>query len=229
MLKADLHIHAKGDPIDIIRYTPKKLIDRAASLNFDVISITNHKKVTYNRELSEYAKKKGILLIPGAEAMIKHRHVLVYNITNKDLSTIKTINDLKMFRKDNYLIIAPHPFFIKKYCLSNLLTENIELFDAIEFSSNYTNHININKKAVMVSRKYNIPMVGTSDAHSFKEFGTDYTLIDAEKNIQSVFKAIRSNKVKVVTKPKTLRKLTMDLSKTIILSTIKKTYRKILK
>ena len=65
MLKADLHIHTKEDPHDNIGYSAKQLIDHAAKLNFDVISITNHDTSSYTEELAEYAKLKGILLIPG--------------------------------------------------------------------------------------------------------------------------------------------------------------------
>lgn len=68
MLKTDLHLHTKEDPFDKdhITYSAKALIAHAAELNFDVISITNHNRVTYSKKLKDYAGSKGILLIPGA-------------------------------------------------------------------------------------------------------------------------------------------------------------------
>ena len=77
MLKADLHIHTKEDPVHHkdIKYTAKQLIDHAANQGYEVIAITCHNKVYYNKKIKEYAKKKGILLIPGIEKTIKRKHV----------------------------------------------------------------------------------------------------------------------------------------------------------
>jgi len=228
MLKADLHIHTKEDPQDIIRYNARKLIDKAALQGFDVISITNHDIITYSKKLVDYAKKKGILLIPGTEVTIKGKHLLIYNITNEELFTIKSIDDLKMFKRKRYLIVVPHPFFLKKFCLSKELIENTGLFDAIEFSSNYSKRLNINKKAIMFSKKKSIPLIGASDSHSLKQFGSTYTLIDADKNIESIFNAIKNSKIEIITKPSTLRKLGFHLSKVVLLSNARRIHRKIL-
>ena len=82
MLKIDLHTHCNEDPVDRwIKHSAKELIDHAASLNFNVISITCHNKVVYSKGLNEYAKEKDILLIPGAERDIEGRHVLLYNFS----------------------------------------------------------------------------------------------------------------------------------------------------
>ena len=76
-LKADLHIHTPEDPVDCVGYTAKELISRAADEGFDVISITHHRQITFNQDLSCYAKERGILLISGIEMPIHERHVLV--------------------------------------------------------------------------------------------------------------------------------------------------------
>ena len=78
-LKADLHLHTAEDPLDRVRYTAKELISKAADEHFDVISITNHHKMTFNHDLLSYARERGILLIPGVEMTIQRRHVLVLN------------------------------------------------------------------------------------------------------------------------------------------------------
>ncbi|HMK51101.1 MAG TPA: PHP domain-containing protein, partial [Thermodesulfobacteriota bacterium] len=78
-LKTDLHLHTAEDPLDHIRYTSRDLISKAADEGFDVISITNHHKMTFNQDLLSYAHERGILLIPGVEMTIQRRHVLVLN------------------------------------------------------------------------------------------------------------------------------------------------------
>jgi hypothetical protein len=43
--------------------------------------------------------------------------------------------------------------------------------------------------------------VGTSDAHFLAQLGTTYSLISAQKDLESVFSAIRQGKVEVVSRP----------------------------
>ena len=89
MLKVELHTHCNLDPKDNLIHSAKELIDKAKELNFDVLAITCHHKVTHTSELENYAKDKGILLIPGTELSIENKDVLIYNVTNEDIKNIK--------------------------------------------------------------------------------------------------------------------------------------------
>lgn len=164
MLKADLHIHTREDPVDSwISYSAKDLVKYAAKLRYNVLAVTNHNRIFYNSMLSSYAKKHGILLIPGVEANIEGKEVLLLNV--KEVNT-KKISDLDKLRKENALVIAPHPFYPRLNCLHSKLTQNIGSFDAIEYSHFYCKSFDIfNKKAVETARKYKKPLIGTSDAH----------------------------------------------------------------
>ena len=46
-----------------------------------------------------------------------------------------------------------------------------------------------------MSQKENIPSLGASDAHYYKFVGDCYSLIECEKDIESVLKAIKKNNV----------------------------------
>jgi predicted metal-dependent phosphoesterase TrpH len=198
-LKADLHLHTAEDPLDDVRYTGKELISRAADEGFDVISITNHHLMTFNQDLLSHAQERGILLIPGVELTIQRRHVLVLNPPpHKKCSDFPSLSKL---RRPETLIIAPHPYFPGRYSLNGYLWEHIELFDALEYCHFYSQMINFNLRAVELSHSCGLPLVGNSDAHFFSQLGSTYSLIYAEKNLESVFAAIRNNKVKIVTRP----------------------------
>lgn len=201
MLKADLHIHTSEDLHDNVKYTAKQLIDRAAKLKYDVISITNHDTYSYTKELAEYAKSKGILLIPGIEPRIEGKEILLYNFTYEEVKKIKNFEDLRKFRRKDKLIIAPHPFFFKHTCIKDNLIKYIDLFDAIEYCSFYTKHINLNKKSVEIANKFKKTLLGTSDMHNLWRMDYTYSLIDAKKDIISIVNAIRNNKIKIRTKP----------------------------
>ncbi|MFT4303118.1 MAG: PHP domain-containing protein [Candidatus Woesearchaeota archaeon] len=204
MLKADLHLHAKEDKQDNINYTAKELIDKAAELKYNVLSFTFHRKFFWKKELYDYAKNKGITLIPGAELSIEKRDVLVYNLSKND-DKIKTFEELRKLKKKNknLFVIAPHPYFKLKYCLEDELEKNIDIFDAIEFCWFYTKTFNMNKKAIKIAKKYKLPLIATSDNHLLWNFGKNYTLIDTKKP-NEIFKKIKENKIKIYSPPRTL-------------------------
>ena len=204
-LKTDLHLHTAEDPLDRVRYTAKELISKAANQHFDVISITNHHQMTFNHDLLSYAQERGILLIPGVEMTIQRRHVLVLN-PPPDRMCSDFLSLSKLCRPET-LIVAPHPYFPGTYSLNGHLLKHQNLFDALEYCHFYSSMINFNQRALEVCQSYGFPLVGNSDAHFLSQLGTTYSLIYAEKNLESIFAAIRGNRVEVVTRP--LRPLEM--------------------
>ena len=195
-----MHLHTRGDPQDtFIAYTPEKLIDTAVKLKFDVLAITCHNKVLFTKELAAYARKRNILLIPGVELTLEKRHVLIYNITEEERKKLKTFDDLYKI-KDHAFITAPHPYFHLS-SVGSKLEEYHDAFDAVEYSHFYCKWINANNKGVRIAKQFSFPVVGNSDAHHLETFNTCFSLIDAQKTMESVFSAIRKNKVKVKTQP----------------------------
>jgi hypothetical protein len=200
MLKCDLHLHARENE-DWIKYSAKELIDKASELGFDVLSFTFHDEFFYPDDIVEYARSKEILLVPGVELTIEGKHVLIYGL--KGLGKINCFDDLRRIKKrEDIVIVAPHPFFVSKQCLGNKLIENIDLFDGIEYCHFYNHLFNFNKKAVSIAKKYGKCLIGNSDCHVMPlQFNRTFSYVDAEKNIDSVLNAIREGRVSVVSKP----------------------------
>ncbi len=202
-LKADLHIHTGDDPVDYVAYTNKELIDHAAGLGVEVLSITNHDFMSHREELGDYAAGRGIVLIPGVEATIENRHVLLYNF-DYWADPPKTFADLYRLRRANpdMLIIAPHPFFPFQFCLQGKLFDHLDLFDGIEYSHFYMKQMNFNHKAAKLARQSGRALVGTSDAHFMRQMGTTYSYIDAgQKTVSAVLDAVRASRCEVATDP----------------------------
>ena len=143
-LKADLHLHTAEDPLDRVTYTARELISKAADEGFEVLSITNHHSLTFNKNLSSYAKERGILLIPGTELSIRKRHVLFLNPPPG--KTVSDFSSLSALRRPDRFIIAPHPYFPNPRSLNGLLLKNLKLFDAIEYCHFYSPRINFNQR-----------------------------------------------------------------------------------
>src|SRR2546428_13538247 len=97
LLKADLHLHTReAEPW--IAYDTRTLIARAANDGYQVLSITNHDTLTFDDGLADYARERGIVLIPCAEATIEGRQVPLYNF-GRQVSAIQTPARLRQFMR----------------------------------------------------------------------------------------------------------------------------------
>ncbi len=140
-------------------------------------------------------------MIPGVEAAIQGKHTLLLDLPYSRWG-VRSFDDVRRLRRDGGLVIAPHPFFPAPKCLNGKLRENLDVFDAIEFSHFYTRTLDFNRKAVDYAHRMGLPLVGTSDCHRIWQLGTTYSLLEAEaKTIPAVFAAIRAGRVRIVTAP----------------------------
>jgi len=202
-LKANLHLHTKDDPLEDIDYTFFEAVEEAKRLDFDILALTCHQKFINKPVYHAYAAKRDILFMPGLERNIETKHVLILN-PDHDVEKVNTFKELEEYKKNHpdILIIAPHPYFPRTYCLKEKLETNIHLFDAIEHSWFFTKKINFNKKAELTAKKYRLPFIATSDTHCLEFLNTSYALIDAEaKTVPAVLQAIKNNRFRNITPP----------------------------
>ena len=199
-LKINFHLHTGQDPIDAVKHSEHQLIDEAARLGYDVLSITCHNALIFSDDLKNYAEKKGILLIPGIEKSIHHQHVLIINATVA-AQKIQDFEQLREYKKNHpeCLIIAPHPYYPGRISLKKNLEKYIEIFDAIEYSWYHSKHLNgPNKKAIAIAEKNKKPILATADNHILKYLNHTYSLVRAEKNTPAIFKAIKANQIEII-------------------------------
>jgi predicted metal-dependent phosphoesterase TrpH len=201
-LRADLHVHTReAEPW--ITYGARDMIVRAAGAGYRVLSITNHDTITYSDDLASFARDHDVLLIPGVEATVEGRHVLVYN-ADVEADKLRTFAELRRYRTPEWLVAAPHPLFPASYCLRERLWQQIDLFDAIEFSHFYTPRIDFNRPAVKLAAAVGLPLVGTSDSHLDEQFGTTFSLIEADLSVESVLTAVKHGRLSIVSRPLSL-------------------------
>ena len=192
MLKMDSHIHSEYSPDsnskidDILKVAERK--------NIDIIAISDHNTVDGTSEVLKKTRNTDILAIPSIEISSAQGHILGFGCEEnipRDLSpqdTIERIHDL------GGLAIIPHPYCFYRHgllCKSDYKDLKI---DAIETKNARFIVGYCNRKAKNLSKKENIPALGASDSHYFKFVGDCFSLIDCEKDIDSVLKAIRKNK-----------------------------------
>jgi len=202
LIKADFHIHTGDDPYDFLPYTNFDVVDRAVEKGLSCVAIANHDKFSWSRELADYAEAKKVLLVPAIETQIHGKDLIILN-ADKASEKLKTDEDFFAYKTPGRFYIAPHPFYPIKYSFNELTEKYSDLFDAVEISSCYLWWFNkYNKLAEKFAEKHNLPLVCDSDAHGLWQVGSVWSEIEAEEfTIQSVFKAIREKRVKLVSRP----------------------------
>ena len=193
MLKMDSHIHSEYSPDSHSKIDD--ILDVARSRNVDIIAISDHNTVDGTSEVMRKTRNTDILAIPSIEISSRNGQILGFGCEEnipRGLSpedTIDRIHDL------GGLAIVPHPYCFYRHGLLCKSDYNDLKIDAIEtrnarFIVGYCNN-----KAKNLAIRENIPTLGASDAHYWKFVGDCYSMIDCEKDIDSVFKAILKNKV----------------------------------
>lgn len=187
---------------DRIDHSAEMLIDAVAQLNYDVVALACHDRVVHTRRIEEYGKRRNVLVVPALEALIENKHVVILN-PDSEQAAAKTFGELRSLGRRDAFILAPHPFYPDTRCLGAKLTGHIDCFDGIEYCSLYRPWVNPNRKAVRVARRFRLPLIGTSDCHTFPYCGTTFSWIDArERSVAGVIEALRAGRVTVESRPK---------------------------
>ena len=193
MLKMDSHIHSEYSPDSHSKIDD--ILDVARSRNVDIIAISDHNTVDGTSEVLRKTRNTDILAIPSIEISSSHGHILGFGCEEnipRDLSpedTIDRIHDL------GGLAIIPHPYCFYRHGLLCKSDYNDLKIDAIETKNARFIVGYCNNKAKKLAEKENMPTLGASDAHYWKFVGDCFSMIDCEKDIDSVLKAIVKNKV----------------------------------
>jgi predicted metal-dependent phosphoesterase TrpH len=208
-IKTNLHFHAKEDPIDKVEYGVKTALKKAAELGFGALALTFHRTFNDGAEFKDEADKNGVLVIPGIEANIENKDVVILNC-DKNAEKIKTFAELREYKKNrpDILIIAPHPYVTSTKSLMGKLKQNIDLFDAIEMTVYSNNIFNFNKKARRTALEYKKPFIATSDTHILSYLNKSYAIINSEeKTVASIIKSVKKNNFKNKNTPLPLREM----------------------
>ncbi len=202
-LKAEFHTHCNLDPVDFqfCNYSAEELISRAAQLRYEVLAITCHNIDVWRPDLAEYAVDHGITLIPGMEIITRERkHVLLHNF-RAPYEQLDTLDKIRLRKRGDTLVVAPHPYYPARSCLGSRLQENIDLFDAIEHSGFFTRIFDFNRHARRVAASYDKPLLGNSDAHQLWQLDRTWTWVWAEPDVPSIMAAVRAGHTRLEADP----------------------------
>lgn len=177
-------------------------IDRAKEVGLDAIAVTWHRKICADPEAYAYARQRDILLIPGMEADVEGRHLVVLNVTEGDLSGEPSWADIRALRtrKPEVLMLAPHPFYPHPTCLGKEIHNHIDCIDAVEWCMIHVKwlpkRISPNLRAARWAQKHGKTLVACSDAHTLNAIGKNASTVEADaRTVEAIFAGIRAGRV----------------------------------
>jgi len=201
--RVELHSHCHGDPVDrYIAHSIFEHIDQAKKVGLDAIAVTWHRKICDNLEAIAYARERGVLLIPGIEAEINRRHLVVLNLAKGDLPAQPTWSEVRALRlrKPDVLVMAPHAFYPHPSCLGQAMDAHADCIDAVEWCYIHVHwiphRVNPNLRAARWAQKHGKTLVAASDAHSLRSIGRNVSSVEADElTCEALFAGIRAGRV----------------------------------
>lgn len=190
MYKLDPHIHSCYSPDSETKI--EDIIKTAQEKNIEIIGISDHDTVDGSR----IARKldTDVLIIPSIEISSRDGHILGFGCSEKIEKNLPPAETIDRIHEHGGIAIIPHPFCFYRHGLLYNNDEHLK-FDAVEVKNARFIIGYCNRQAKNLSKKNKIPGLGSSDAHYHKFVGDCYTEIDAEKDIDSVLKSIKKNRV----------------------------------
>jgi len=186
---------------------PDAMVRAAKSKGIEALAITDHDEIKGSLQALKLGKKYGISIIPGMEVTTSRGHLVALGIEELIPKGLSVEESLDLIHEQGGIGIASHPFDVKQEGMKHKakICDAIEIFNAlnIERISNW--------KAAIFAKKYRLPGVAVSDAHWTRMIGRSLTDIHSEPDIDQMLKAIRKNRVDLITNYHTT-KLIMEWS-----------------
>ncbi len=222
--RVELHSHCQGDPVDTyLEHTIFEHIDQAKKVGLDAIAVTWHRRPCIDPKAQAYARDRNILLIPGMEAEIDHRHLVVLNIAEDDLPPSTNWNEIRALRKrkPGVFIMAPHPFYPHPSCLGKRLLGNEDCIDAVEWCILHFHwlpgQMNPNLRAARWAKQHGKTVIACSDAHALPMIGKNASTVEADAlTTEAIFAGIRAGRVTFHRRALELAPLLLQASKAVV-------------
>lgn len=182
----DAHIHTNSSHDASISIS--QLREGIAASGLNAIAVTDHDNMEGYKRVKSSGLFKGITIIPGIEVTTDAGHVIVLGLEDPPVS--KDARDLiDKAHALGGLVVAPHPFDFTRQSLGDGCGSlSIDLVETLNGKCNAST----NRLAKEYAGYMKTPAIAGSDAHEKKEIGSAFTLLEAEKELESILATLRN-------------------------------------
>lgn len=189
-LKFDLHIHSEYSHDSSLKIG--SIIKRAKKMGLDGVAITDHEEFRGAEIMDKMAKD--FIVIKGEEIDTEYGDIIGLFLKKK-IKTKKFIEVITEIRKQNGIVILPHP--AKFHILSDEVLKEVDIIEV--FNARLGDREN--EMAEMLAKKKGKAVVAGSDAHFLVEIGNGVVVIESKsRNLIDIKKAILNGNVKLIKK-----------------------------
>lgn len=177
-LKLDLHLHTRGS-WDCLS-DPEKVLERAISLGYGRIAITDHNRVEVALAM---ARKHPERIIPGEEVKTGEGiDVIGLYLTDEIPEGTPARETIERIREQGGIPYLPHPYAGGKGGGGRLADELAPLCDVVEGFNARLHSASLNTRAEELARRHAKRVGAGSDAHTVGEIGNAFLELPAHPN-----------------------------------------------
>ncbi|MGM0471301.1 MAG: PHP domain-containing protein [Bacillota bacterium] len=189
----DIHIHESKYSLDSAA-SLTDIVKRAQKIGLDGICITDHESNQIKKEAVELSLREDFLILVGAEILTYQGDILVFGLEELPEEKLSAAELVKLVTEAGGVAISAHPFRDNDRGMREGFT-NLEGLTGVE-SFNGSTVTDNNLRAHYLGKRYNLPCLGSSDAHTLERVGKFATKFTTEvQDLETFIEAIKSNQV----------------------------------
>ncbi|NPA86441.1 MAG: PHP domain-containing protein [Candidatus Diapherotrites archaeon] len=189
-MRVDLHNHTWFSKDGMM--PPGKLLELARRRGIDAIAITDHNRLTK-------VKDPSIPVIPGEEIKTTKGEVIGLFLNEEIPGGLSPEETFELIEEQGGIAVIPHPFdrFRKRTALLlRISPEELPKHVLIEVINGRYVMDRFRREAEAFARKWNLPAVGGSDAHTPVEVGRAWTEVPEFSDLEELYKHLKKGRTR---------------------------------
>lgn len=186
ILTLDLHIHTNSSYDSVMSL--EKVVAGAQRKRINVIAITDHDVINDCKVLDNVAMASGIHIVCGVEISTKDAGDILGLFVRRPLCSHGTaLETIEAIHSQDGIAVLAHPFKRRKSIPPDIIRQ-VDALEGINSRCDWSRNL----RAIELARRYNKPMLASSDAHFGFEIGRAVTYLkvrDADVDCEGSIKA----------------------------------------
>ena len=193
-MKFDLHVHTTLSSCS--QLTLEDILRNARAKGLDGVCITDHQTMDAGRQVKEGIQEDGLCIITGMEYATPDGDFLIFGPFQNLDDDMGAKELLRMVERLGGIAVAAHPFREGRSITREIIAQ--QYCRIIEGRNGRDNGIGL-KRAADWQARYNVHLVGGSDAHSLEELGRIVTAFENPvRNKKEFISALKSGRYQPV-------------------------------